>query len=117
MCESVNGGGGGYGDARRRDPQLVLAEVRDGLLSREAAERDYGVALTADGRTVDVHATARLRGGRVSYRVGIDVGGTFTDFLARRRGRAARPQDEQHARRPLARRRDRPGGARRAART
>ena len=61
VCESVNGGGGGYGDARRRDPELVLAEVRDGLLSREAAERDYGVALAPDGRSVDVRTTARLR--------------------------------------------------------
>ena len=62
VCEAVNGGGGGYGDARRRDPELVLAEVCDGLLSTEAARRDYGVALTADGRSVDALATARLRG-------------------------------------------------------
>jgi N-methylhydantoinase B len=61
VCESVNGGGGGYGDARRRDPELVLAEVRDGLLSAEAARRDYGVVLAADGRSVDAPATARLR--------------------------------------------------------
>jgi N-methylhydantoinase B len=62
VCEAVNGGGAGYGDARRRDPALVVAEVRDGLLSPEAARRDYGVALGADGRSVDAHGTARLRG-------------------------------------------------------
>jgi N-methylhydantoinase B len=62
VCEAVNGGGGGYGDARRRDPELVLAEVRNGLLSPGAARRDYGVALAADGRSVDAPATARLRG-------------------------------------------------------
>jgi N-methylhydantoinase B len=61
VCEAVNGGGGGYGDARRRDPELVLAEIRDGLLSPEAARRDYGVALAADGCTLDAGATARLR--------------------------------------------------------
>jgi N-methylhydantoinase B len=61
VCESLSGGGGGYGDARRRDPERVRAEVRDGLLSRAAAERDYGVALSADGRSVDARATARLR--------------------------------------------------------
>jgi N-methylhydantoinase B len=61
VCESLSGGGGGYGEARRRDPALVLAEVRDGLLSPAAAERDYGVALTADGCSVDAQATARLR--------------------------------------------------------
>ena len=48
---------------RRRDAALVLAEVRDGLLSPRAARRDYGVALTADGRSVDADETARLRGG------------------------------------------------------
>ena len=63
VCEAINGGGAGYGDALRRDPALVLAEVRDGLLSPAAARRDYGVAVAADGRSVDAAATARLRGG------------------------------------------------------
>jgi N-methylhydantoinase B len=36
-------GGGGYGDPLARDPERVLADVREGLVSREAAERDYGV--------------------------------------------------------------------------
>jgi N-methylhydantoinase B len=62
VCEAINGGGGGYGDARRRAPELVLDEVRDGLLSPEAARRDYGVVLAADGRSVDSRATACLRG-------------------------------------------------------
>jgi N-methylhydantoinase B len=62
VCEAVNGGGGGYGDAHRRDPELVLGEVRAGLLSPESARRDYGVALTDDGRSIDTDATARLRG-------------------------------------------------------
>jgi N-methylhydantoinase B len=38
-------GGGGHGDPRRRDPALVAADVADGLISRESAERDYGVKL------------------------------------------------------------------------
>lgn len=63
VCEAINGGGAGYGDPLRRDPALVLAEVRDGLLSPAAARRDYGVAVAADGRSVDAAATARLRGG------------------------------------------------------
>ncbi|HYM03438.1 MAG TPA: hydantoinase B/oxoprolinase family protein, partial [Stellaceae bacterium] len=53
-------GGGGFGDPRERDPALVAADVADGLVSREAAERDYGVALISDLR-VDPAATARLR--------------------------------------------------------
>jgi N-methylhydantoinase B len=53
-------GGGGFGDPRERDAALVAEDVLDGLVSREAAEHDYGVALTPDGR-VDTVATARLR--------------------------------------------------------
>jgi N-methylhydantoinase B len=53
-------GGGGFGDPKLRDPDLVAADVADELISREQAERDYGVALTTEGR-VDAAATARLR--------------------------------------------------------
>jgi N-methylhydantoinase B len=38
-------GGGGYGDPLRRDPERVLADVREGSVSPEAAELDYGVAV------------------------------------------------------------------------
>jgi N-methylhydantoinase B len=53
-------GGGGLGDPSRRDPALVAADVKAGLVSREAAERDYRVALNAEGE-VDDKATRRLR--------------------------------------------------------
>jgi len=53
-------GGGGFGDPAGRDPARVAVDVADGLISREAAERDYRVALAADG-TPDHAATARLR--------------------------------------------------------
>lgn len=36
-------GGGGYGDARERDRDLVLADVADGYVSVEAARSTYGV--------------------------------------------------------------------------
>jgi N-methylhydantoinase B len=54
-------GGGGYGDPKRRDPAKVAVDVRNGLVSAESAQRDYGVALAADG-SVDNAATAALRG-------------------------------------------------------
>jgi N-methylhydantoinase B len=54
-------GGGGFGDPHQRDAAQVAADVADGLITREAAERDYGVGLRADG-SVDHSATARLRG-------------------------------------------------------
>jgi N-methylhydantoinase B len=54
-------GAGGYGDPLRRDPAAVLADVRAGHLTPAGAERDHGVVLTPDARTVDEVATARLR--------------------------------------------------------
>jgi N-methylhydantoinase B len=55
-------GGGGFGDPRERDPEQVRADVLDGLISREMAERDYGVVLTPEGK-IDEVRTAGLRGG------------------------------------------------------
>jgi N-methylhydantoinase B len=55
-------GGGGFGNPANRDPEQVTLDVEDGLISRETAERDYRVALTADG-TLDRAATQRLRAG------------------------------------------------------
>jgi N-methylhydantoinase B len=56
-------GGGGYGDPLARDPERVLADVREGLVSREAAERDYGVVLQPAERSwaLDVAATQARR--------------------------------------------------------
>src|SRR6185503_3356160 len=53
-------GGGGFGDPMTRDPAKVARDVAHGYVSREAAKRDYGVALKADG-TIDESATASLR--------------------------------------------------------
>ena len=54
-------GGGGWGDPFTRPPALVLRDVRDGVLSRDAAEHDYGVALSADGNSIDGPKTLALR--------------------------------------------------------
>jgi len=53
-------GGGGFGDPRTRDAGQVASDVADGIISREIAERDYRVALSADG-SVDRTRTAQLR--------------------------------------------------------
>jgi len=55
-------GGAGYGEAKNRPPAMVSADLRDGLVSRAAAEREYAVALTEDG-SIDTAATERLRRG------------------------------------------------------
>jgi N-methylhydantoinase B len=53
-------GGGGFGDPATRDPDQVASDVADGIISREAASRDYRVTLAADG-SADHAATAELR--------------------------------------------------------
>lgn len=40
-------GGGGYGEPKERDPDLLRRDVLNGLVSAEAAEREYGRDLTA----------------------------------------------------------------------
>lgn len=45
------GGGGGYGDPRQRPVELVARDVRRGFVSRESAERDYGISFDASGDT------------------------------------------------------------------
>jgi len=57
----VFAGGGGLGDPRERDPELVLEDVRNGIYSVGFARETFGVALTEDGSAVDSEATASLR--------------------------------------------------------
>jgi N-methylhydantoinase B len=40
-------GGGGYGDPRMRDPELVRKDVANGLVSAESALKHYGVEAAA----------------------------------------------------------------------
>ncbi|HZP20215.1 MAG TPA: hydantoinase B/oxoprolinase family protein [Bauldia sp.] len=57
---SYSCGGGGYGPPHERAVERVLHDVREGWVSRERAERVYGVALGSDG-AVDAKRTAELR--------------------------------------------------------
>jgi len=52
-------GGGGHGSALAREPERVLDDVREGIVSPEGAERDYGVVIRRDSGdfVVDVAAT------------------------------------------------------------
>ncbi len=54
-------GGGGCGDPRHRDPELVARDVQQGMVSLEAAARDYAVIVEPVSLSVDAEATARLR--------------------------------------------------------
>lgn len=53
-------GGGGFGEPFDRPAEVVLRDVARGFVSPEAARRDYGVALDADGG-LDAAETDRLR--------------------------------------------------------
>ena len=39
----VTAGGGGYGDPARRDRAAINADLVNGYVSREAADREYGI--------------------------------------------------------------------------
>ena len=39
----LEAGGGGFGDSHARDPDAVLADVREGFVTPEGAKRDYGI--------------------------------------------------------------------------
>jgi N-methylhydantoinase B len=54
-------GGGGYGDPLQRDPTLVHRDVRRGYLSRERAEREFGVVFRDGSLEIDDAATAGRR--------------------------------------------------------
>ncbi|HUB94722.1 MAG TPA: hydantoinase B/oxoprolinase family protein, partial [Stellaceae bacterium] len=54
------GGGGGWGDPLKRDPERVRADVLEELISPEAARAEYGVVLTRDS-SLDIAATRELR--------------------------------------------------------
>ena len=44
-----------------REPELVLRDVRDGLVSRPVARDIYGVVIADDGRSLDLPATKHHR--------------------------------------------------------
>jgi len=71
-------GPGGWGDPLERDPARVARDVRNELVSREAARRDYGVVFAVEGVEVDVAATAALRAELAARR-----GWTATPVIAR----------------------------------
>jgi N-methylhydantoinase B len=54
-------GGGGRGAPFDRDPAAVLRDIRDGYISKRAAERDYGVVVDRSSSAVDEEATRARR--------------------------------------------------------
>ena len=62
----VTAGAGGYGDPLLRDTARVLDDVRNGKVSVQAAERDYGVRVSGPPWCVEEPATRELRAARSS---------------------------------------------------
>jgi N-methylhydantoinase B len=56
-------GGGGYGDPKTREPEAVLEDVLDELITVDDARELYGVVIDPATRTVDEAATAAQRAG------------------------------------------------------
>ena len=54
-------GGGGFGDPRKRSPELVLQDVRRGYYTPEQAREMFGVVLSSNLLTIDKQATTALR--------------------------------------------------------
>jgi N-methylhydantoinase B len=56
-------GGGGFGDPLTRDPERVLADLREGYISAAATEHDYGVVVvrSENGLAIDEIATYQKR--------------------------------------------------------
>jgi N-methylhydantoinase B len=53
--------GGGYGDPLEREPERVLNDVEDGIVSRQEAREIYGVVLEEEDPVLDLAATDELR--------------------------------------------------------
>ncbi len=61
LFSHVMAGGGGFGEVLDREPERVLEDVLDDRVSLAAARTQYGVVIGADGRSLDLAATAQLR--------------------------------------------------------
>ena len=61
VYHQLAGGGGGYGDPKHRPAKLVAREVRNGIISPQAARDMYGVVVDENTFEIDEKATSSLR--------------------------------------------------------
>ena len=73
------GSGGGYGDVLERDPALVQADLTADLITREVAEKIYGIRFQAQTGEIDQAATQKKRA--AIRRERLTKGKTFDEFI------------------------------------
>ena len=61
VVEVIASGGGGFGDPHQRPAEVVARDVREGVVSPDAARDVYRVVVDPDTFELDEAATARLR--------------------------------------------------------
>jgi N-methylhydantoinase B len=61
LISIMTSSGGGFGDPLERDPEFVLRDARDELISVRSAREDYGVIITRSKMKVDAEKTSVLR--------------------------------------------------------
>jgi N-methylhydantoinase B len=54
-------GGGGYGDPLDREPELVIIDYRNGLVTEAAVREIYGVSINYEKGIVDLFDTKKIR--------------------------------------------------------
>jgi N-methylhydantoinase B/oxoprolinase/acetone carboxylase alpha subunit len=73
------GAGAGYGDLLERDPQAVIKDIEEGLISTEVAERIYKVKFDHNTLVINHEATKDLRNKERQDRLARGV--PFTEFV------------------------------------
>ncbi len=61
MFTTMTGGGPGYGDVLERDPEAVMDDIRNEIVSQWTAENVYHVVYDHDTLTVDLSQTEEMR--------------------------------------------------------
>jgi acetophenone carboxylase len=61
LAVTSSGGGQGYGDPLERDPELVIKDLENGIISEWTARNIYKVAFDPETHEIDYEETRRLR--------------------------------------------------------
>lgn len=73
IVQKLSAGGGGVGHPHERDPEAVLRDVRNEMVSLAAARLVYKVVIDPRTMTVDAAATARLRAEPVTQQYEVKI--------------------------------------------